>query len=85
MQVETSSFGGELFSTSAINDDGAIVRVVGPVVDVTRHGPVPSILALTVGDVLPLVTSAFARLGLSFEVVLFIFKNRYVVNRWSSA
>jgi len=55
MQVETSSFEEAILNKRNQHvDDGVIVRVVGPVVDVKFDGPVPSIYtALTVEDDTP--------------------------------
>ena len=55
MQVETSSFEEAVLNKRNQRvDDGVIVRVVGPVVDVKFDGPVPSIYtALTVEDDTP--------------------------------
>ena len=55
MQVETSSFEEAVINKRNQHvDDGVIVRVVGPVVDVKFDGPVPSIYtALTVEDDTP--------------------------------
>ena len=55
MQVETSSFEEAILNKRNQRvDDGVIVRVVGPVVDVKFDGPVPSIYtALTVEDDTP--------------------------------
>ena len=55
MQVETSSFEEAILNKRHQHvDDGVIVRVVGPVVDVKFDGPVPSIYtALTVEDDTP--------------------------------
>ena len=74
MQVETSSFEEAILNKRNQRvDDGVIVRVVGPVVDVKFDGPVPSIYtALTVEDDTLVTSAPSLRLSLSFTVVLFV-------------
>ncbi len=65
-------------------DDGVIVRVVGPVVDVKFDGPVQaSIPALTVEDDTPVGhVSTVLELSLAWWCCSY---RRYVVNRWCPA